>query len=135
MKSGNWFILMAAVVFFVACQVSAAVFDHFNDGQLDPAWNVVFDNATDWTYQETGTNLNVTAVSGTHPGADEWNIVKIQQDFVTTGDFEVGCNFSWDSEGSITTIQDIFVSLYSNNQALAIPVVTTMRGYRIVVKK
>lgn len=119
MSIRNWFSLMVAVVLFATCQASAMVFDDFNDGLLDPAWNVVFDNATGWTYQESGTKLNVTAIGGTHPGVDEWNTIRLQQNFIATGDFESKCAFSWDSEGSIQTMQNFFVTLYSEDESVA----------------
>jgi hypothetical protein len=41
--------------------------DDFDDGVLDPAWTIVFDGATSWTYDESATepsSLTVTDVAG-----------------------------------------------------------------------
>ncbi|MHC4122800.1 MAG: hypothetical protein ACYSSI_04440 [Planctomycetota bacterium] len=87
--------LVFAVIFVVFCSsVWADIYDHFDDGVLDTAWNVTFENTTEWTYSESGTDLNVTDVG------DVGAKVYISQDFYASGDFEAECSFSWDSAGT-----------------------------------
>jgi hypothetical protein len=116
MRNRNWFSLMAAVVLFATCQASAAVFDHFNNGQLDPAWGVTFQNATGWSYTESGTELvvsDIEMVTGPPNG------VTLKRDFFAPGDFEIKSGLSWDSLSSSSTIQTIDVRVYSGG-ALAV---------------
>jgi hypothetical protein len=119
MKTKNWFNLIAASVFFVTCPVFAMVYDHFDDGQFDPAWDVVFGNATGWTYTESGTNLEVWAIGATHPGVDEQNFVYLKQDFLAPDDFEVKCGLAWDSKGSNSVMQTLRVEVHSGDTVVA----------------
>jgi len=114
MRIRNWFGLMAAVMLFAACQASGGVFDHFNNGQLDPAWEVTFQNATGWSYTESGTELTVSDI-GTLGINKTWSTVFLKQDFLATGDFEIKSRFSWDSESTYTTMQNLRVQAYSGD--------------------
>jgi hypothetical protein len=116
MRNRNWFSLTAAVVLFVACQASAGVFDHFNNGQLDPAWTVTLQNATGWSYTESGTELvvsDIDMVTGPPNG------VELTRNFLAPGNFEVKSRLSWDSLSLPSVIQTIDVRVYSGN-ALAV---------------
>ena len=119
MRTKNWFNLIAAGVFFITCPVSAVVYDHFDDGLLDPAWEVTFDNATGWIYTESGTNLDVAAIGETHPGVDEWNSVFLKQDFFAPDNFEVKCALSWDSDEAYSAIQMLRVEVHSGGAVVA----------------
>jgi len=116
MRNRNLFSLMAAVILFAACPASAGVFDHFNNGQLDPAWEVSFQNATGWSYTESGTELvvsDIDMVTGPPNG------VELTRNFLAPGDFEVKSRLSWDSLSLPSVIQTIDVRVYSGG-ALAV---------------
>ncbi|MGA1979084.1 MAG: PEP-CTERM sorting domain-containing protein [Sedimentisphaerales bacterium] len=118
MRSKNWFSLMAAVVLFATCQASAMVFDHFDNGQLDPAWEVVFQNATGWAYMESGTKLSVYDI-GTLSSAVDISAVLLRQDFLAPGDFEIKSGLSWDSESTYSTMQALGIWAYSGDKIVA----------------
>lgn len=103
-------------------QAITAVYDHFNDGGLDPAWSITFqDNATGWTYAESGTNLEVTDIvpNVVYPmdGAS-WAIVKLSQTFTPLTDFNVDFDISWDSEGRMQAMQELLIRLYDSGGSL-----------------
>lgn len=117
MSIRNWFGLMAAVVFFATCQASAMVFDHFDNGQLDPAWDVVFQNATGWSYTESGTELTVSDI-GTLSSSEIWSTVFLKQGFLAPGDFEIKSGFSWDSESTYSTLQTLRIQARSGDKVV-----------------
>lgn len=121
MSIRNLFSLMAAVIFFTTCQASAAIFDHFDDGLLDPAWEIVFDNATGWSYTESGTLLTVNDI-GTL-SSETSSKVLLRQDFLAPGDFEIKSGLSWDSESTSFTMQTLGVRAYSGDT------IVTQGGY------
>ncbi|MHC4739426.1 MAG: LamG domain-containing protein [Planctomycetota bacterium] len=109
--------LMAVAVMVVligAGSTVADVYDHFDDGVLDAAWNVTFDNSTDWTYSESGTHLTVTDVG------DVGAIVYISQDFYASGNFDAECSFSWDSAGTNRAMQAFGFELLSGETRVAL---------------
>jgi len=116
MRNRNLFSLMAAVVLFITCQASAGVFDHFNNGLLDPAWDVTFQNATGWSYTESGTNITVHDIAVPNNGQAE---VALNQNFLAAGDFQVKCGLSWDSESLPSTLGGVGVRVYSGDQIAA----------------
>ncbi len=120
MSIRNLLSLMAAVMLFISCQASAMVFDHFNNGQLDPAWNVTFQNATGWSYAESGTNITVHDIAVPNNGEAQ---VTLNQNFLAAGDFEIKSGLSWDSESLHSTLQGVGVRVYSGDQ------VVTQGGY------
>ena len=112
MSIRNLFGLMAAVIFFATFQASADVFDHFNDGLLDPAWEITFENATGWTYTESGTELvvdDIEMITGPPNG------VILKQDFLAPGNFKVKSALSWDSNDMSSVLQTIGVRVYSGD--------------------
>ena len=96
-------------------QADVVVYDHFDDGVLDPAWSISFQDSTGWTYIESGTGLDVTDINPTVINPDSsgtWARVVLSQDFTLLTDFRVGCDFSWDSENSNRAMQSIYMELY-----------------------
>ncbi len=95
------------------------VYDHFDDGVLDSAWDIVLEYADGWTYSESGTLLTVTDISPTFinpdPNGTIWAIVRLTQSCAPLGDFQVEFSFSWDSEGDNRAMQLVWVSLYAVN--------------------
>jgi hypothetical protein len=81
--------------------------DHFNDGDLDPAWNITL-FTTGWTYLETGTLLEVQDIQA---DLGKWGEVHVTQTFPSLGDFEVDFEFCCDEQQNDEPIQIIEVIL------------------------
>ena len=102
----------------VLCVPAAAlaeviVYDHFDDGVLDPAWEVTLNEfACDWTYAEQGSDLHVTEIC--HDGsALDWAIVSLSQPCLAPADFYVAWKFAWYvSAGYPDAMQELIVVLY-----------------------
>ena len=109
-------------VFVLTVNVSAGVIfsDDFDDGVLDNAWNVSFDNVTGWTYTESGTELTVTditmdpSITGIVPGA-----VTLSRNVGNLSDFTVDCGISWDAQGLDSRIEVLGIYLMSGGQEVA----------------
>jgi hypothetical protein len=86
------------------------VFDHFDDGTLDPAWSITLEEATGWSYTEAGTELTVTDIDPFGGGK-----VILSRAFSSLNDFYVDLDFSWGSEGSNSAYQLIYLTLYDNS--------------------
>lgn len=116
------FILLMAVFFLSITALpsfaDSLLYDDFDDGVLDSAWNVTYYNATGWNYEESGTELVVTNIT---PIDDySWAGVILTQGIDPLADFIVDFKFSWDSEESLNAMQKISLSLYdSNNKKVA----------------
>lgn len=112
-------ILIACVL---AANVNAGVVfsDDFNDGVLDAEWNVSFDNVTGWTYSEAGTELTVTDITlADGLGSEEWGYVSLSKTLPDMENFSVEFAFSWDSAGVNSAMQNVFVSLLSEDSRFA----------------
>ncbi len=108
------FVLVVFVGLLVCGAALGDVYDHFDDGVLDPAWEVTFEDTEGWTYTESGTHLTATDIE------DIGSIVYVSQDFYAPGEFEVECSFSWDSGGSDTAMQSFGVELLSGETRVAL---------------
>jgi len=126
MKSKIFIIVVAAFFLSITAIPSFAdtlLYDDFDDGDLDTAWNVSYINASGWTYEESGTELTVTDIV---PINDfEWAGVRLTQTIDPLADFIVDFNFSWDSEESLTAMQKISLSLLNEKNYIIASV-----GYR-----
>ena len=94
------------------------VYDDFNDAILDSAWAVNLDHATGWTYEETGSSLSVTEIEPEtidHGNGALWANIILSQSFTSLDDFHADFDFSWDSGGSDSAMQRIYVKLYNDN--------------------
>jgi hypothetical protein len=111
--------LMAAVVFFVTCQAYAGIFDDFNNGHLDPAWGVTFQNANGWAHVESGTKLSVYDVN-TLNSSENYSDVLLWQNFSAPGDFVIKSVISWDSELKLLTMQNLTVRALSGDKIVAL---------------
>jgi hypothetical protein len=90
--------------------------DHFNDGILDPAWNITLQNANGWTYEESGTQLNVTNIDPTdinNRSGGTWAWVNLSQTFTPLTDFHVDFDISWDSANHNAAMQILEILLYN----------------------
>lgn len=94
---------------------TTVIYDHFDDGVLDPAWSIEFNQATGWSYTESGTTLNVTDVIGTEPG---WICVNLFQYIAPLSDFNIDFRFSWDSESNLTAMQNVLVQAYNQTDKI-----------------
>jgi hypothetical protein len=79
------------------------VYDHFDNGSLDPAWNVTWHNASSWTYTESGTNLTVTDISPADPTSNSPFWVTLDQSFNPVDDFNIDFDFSWTQQDGYET--------------------------------
>jgi|GEM_PF-3572692 len=97
------------------------LFDHFDDGFLDPAWEITPQDVDGWTYDEAGTELTVTDIDPSIINSGNGGpsaIVKLRQVFNPVDDFDVSFNFSWDSDNSNTAMQRIEVYLLDSNDRI-----------------
>lgn len=98
-----------------------AVYDHFDDSILDPAWEISFQEdasaATGWTYSESGTSLTVTDIVDTHTRTleepSQWARVSLSQSFTPLEDFAAHISFGWDSgpQDEIRAMQGVALEL------------------------
>jgi hypothetical protein len=116
MSNRNWLSLIVSVVLFVGCPLLASINDHFNNGQLDPAWQVSYANTASWTYTESGTNLAVSGIGRIDNGSG--SSVLLEQNFSAVGDFEIKSGMSWDSEGTNATRQTVAVCAYNGDNVV-----------------
>ncbi len=108
------------VLIIVLAQVSnvfASIYDHFDDGQIDPAWDVVLSNASGWSYAESGTNLSVFDIN--RISSEINSSALLQQNFSAPTDFEVSSRISWDSDSSYSAMQLMLITLYSGDKVAA----------------
>ncbi len=100
--------------------------DHFDDGVLDPAWNVTlkssdgFANTVDWDYDESATTaswLTVREIITTTSNTSDWPWVELLQDVPPLGDFNIKFRISWESVPFIEPIvQRLEVDVWDGNQ-------------------
>lgn len=96
------------------CAVASAdlvvVHDQFNDGILDPAWNVEFSApATGCTYTEDDSMLVVTDISTTP--SSEWGKIVLTRTCQLSADFTASILMSWDAEASNHPMQGLHLAL------------------------
>jgi hypothetical protein len=114
--------LSAILILIGSVRSSKAVFileDNFNDGTLDPAWAISFENSTGWDYIESGTNLTVQDVDDidvSHGPVTDWGIVNLTKNFTPLSDFHIDFNISWDSKNAqgqetVLALQTVFIEL------------------------
>jgi hypothetical protein len=98
-------ILVVSCLFFPTFAVAGVVvFDGFDNGQLDSAWQIGYrEYANGWSYAEAGTNLTVTEVAVTTNR--QWGDVSLSRTIASMGDFAASLAFSWDSENNDRAIQ------------------------------
>jgi len=109
-----FFITLATACASQPASAMTALYDHFDDGSLDPSWQIAFTNASGWSCSEAGTNLTVTDIDSTvvnSGGGGEWARVTLSRTFSHLSDFQIDFDFSWDSEGSIRAEQGVGMRL------------------------
>jgi hypothetical protein len=95
--------------------ILSKVDDDFNDGVLSPSWRIDLEDATDWTYTESGTTLTVSGVTplATNPG------VAVLQEYVDPyQNFTLSFKFSWDSGGDNAAVQSVHLQLHTIDDQL-----------------
>ncbi len=85
--------LAAALAATTASAQESVLLDHFDDGLLDPAWQVSFQNADDWSLLESGSELTVNDIS--HVGTNEWARVRLTRAVTPLDDFHMRAEISW----------------------------------------
>lgn len=105
-------------LFIPAVQAEVFVSDDFDDMMFDPAWDVSFDNATGWTYEESGTILNVSDIEIESSGSN-WSRVYLNQDVYLEGDFSFEISLGWDSQGSNSAMQNVYLYLLNNDEVVS----------------
>ena len=108
-----------------ALAVNQLIFsDEFDDGVLDPAWEVSFKNdgnavTTDWDYDESVSQpswLTVRDVFGPTNEWGAWNIVELSRVIPALGDFNITMHISWESEAlPLQFIQVLEVDVLDEN--------------------
>lgn len=116
MKKVKLFSLMAAVV-IINYSAIADVYDHFNNGVLDPAWQVSFENANSWSYTIGGSALTCSAIPRINNSAD--SAVLLSRSFVAPGNFDVKTKMLWDNQGLDSSRGWVETRLYSGNTIVA----------------
>ncbi len=115
MNSDKPMVSVIAVCFLLVapCAVSASVvlFDDFDNGGLDPAWNTSFVNATGWTHVESGTTLRATSIAGVPPST--WAHVALSRTVPALSEFHVDFDISW--MGSVGFIQHVQIGLFDGS--------------------
>jgi hypothetical protein len=111
------------VLLLVGCMhlnaiAEVVVDDHFDDGVLDPAWDVVFNEfACGWTHAEEASELHVSEIC--HDGsALDWAIVSLFRPCVVPSDFSVVWTFDWHTPyGLPDTMQALYFVMYDDTGA------------------
>jgi hypothetical protein len=84
---------------------------------LDPTWSISFQDAIDWTFSESGTELKVTDITPAvinNASGGKWAIVKLSRDTNPLTDFRTDFVISWDSEDSVSPAQALYIALYDD---------------------
>ena len=119
-----FFYVILIVMGFVGSSGAVLILeDDFNNGVLDPAWTISFENATGWDYSESGTNLTVTDVQDIDVSSGPvtpWGIVNLSRTFIPLYDFHIDFNISWDSKNgqgqeTVLAMQALFIELFDTH--------------------
>ena len=110
-------VLIIGIILIQPAKAIVVIDDHFDDEVLDPAWSINFQDATGWTFSESGTNLTVTDIDPVVSGGTMADVI-LSRNFTPLTDFHAEFGFSWDSEGSTLPMQLLFISLYGPNDNL-----------------
>ena len=86
--------------------------DDFNDGVLDPTWDVALNNATEWDYAETGTELTVDDIAG--PGTGWRSVWLTRPSDTPLDDFDMSATFSWEQSGN-EVLQSLFFDVLAED--------------------
>ena len=76
--------------------------DHFDDGVLDPAWEISFANANAWDFDESLTQpsyLTVRDITENQVGTGQWSVVYLTREIPPISDFHIEAFISWDDTG------------------------------------
>lgn len=115
MKRCLYLMIMFLSYCFVGVCQSAVIHDDFDDGVLDPAWKVTFDNSTAWNYVEAGTELTVSDIT-IDSGEPLRASVYLSQSVNLTGDFSLEFSLSWDSENNDSAMHDVIILLMNDGE-------------------
>lgn len=103
--STRYVIILFALCVPTATLAEVIVYDHFDDGILDPVWEITFNEyVCDWTYAEQVSELHVTEICNSGEPND-WAIVSLAQPCPVPSDFYVAWKLAWDSHTMFDTMQ------------------------------
>lgn len=94
------------------------IVDDFNDGTLSTDWSVSLDNATGWTFVESGGLLTVTEIDPTvvnYGDGGPMARVNLRQTFTPLTDFTASCAVAWDSGSSLGAMQGVGLQLFDGS--------------------
>ena len=97
-----------------AATADVIIHDDFDDGTLDPAWQIFLEHASGWAYEESGTNLIVSDIDAevVNPGGGETRaVVHLVQACPSLTDLHVDFQISWDCLDTDAAMQRLRVSL------------------------
>ncbi|HAL45302.1 MAG TPA: hypothetical protein DCP47_05220 [Phycisphaerales bacterium] len=109
--------VLISAVLFVSCPLFAVINDHFDDGVLDSAWQVTYENTTSWNYTESGSLLTCSAIPRINNNVD--SAVLLTRSFTALGNFEVKSKILWDNKGLDSSRGWVETRLYSGNTLVA----------------
>ncbi len=104
------FVLAAGLFTLMAQADDLVLADHFDDGTLDPAWEIEFSNADGWTFAESGSNLTVSAIDHVEP--NEWSRVQLSQSVDPLDDFRLVASIHWASLSQPQVMQYLRILAY-----------------------
>lgn len=117
MKNVRLFSLIAALIVIINFSAVADVYDHFDNGVLDPAWQINYVNTPSWAYTETNSKLTCYAIPRIDDNLD--SEVVLTRDFSAPGNFEVKSKMLWDNKGLDSARSWIDVRVLSGNTMVA----------------
>jgi len=89
------------------------IYDDFNDQVLDANWQVTLDGVTNWSYQESASELVISDITAAAKDQVVW--VKLSRDIAPLDDFSLDFNIAWDSAGSSTAMQRLGMRMWDGN--------------------
>jgi hypothetical protein len=78
--------------------------DDFNNGSLDSRWEISLFNASDWAWEESGTELQISDIN---PITSDWAAVELVARFPAVDNYVFDAWISWDSDDSLEAVQKL----------------------------
>ncbi|MCA9298495.1 MAG: hypothetical protein KDA28_05485 [Phycisphaerales bacterium] len=110
-------IIFALVVPCLAHADDVVLSDHFDDATLDPAWDVSFDNASGWSFFESGSALTVDGID--HVDLNAWARVRLDQPVGDLADVLARASISWNGNGDNAVMQYVSMQLRDADGSIA----------------
>lgn len=101
--------LIAGTLLVPLAQGSVVFSDNFNDNILNTNWTTRFENASGWTFEETGGSLVATDIS--RISNEQWARVYLEQELTLDAEFHAEMAITWNSFGSNRAMQNVYLGL------------------------